>query len=615
MRQQDDNTKYFHRLATERRRKIYIGAIKVDGVMTYNEKEIKEGIVQFFQNIFQTQAARNVSTDFMYFNQVSEDQNTFLECDITEDECLTSMKILGQAKAPGPDGFPISLYVLKDTIEEVKYLRPISLVHGVYKIISKILTDRLKNILLDIISSQQTAFLKKRQILDGVLVANELIDSRIRSGRPGILVKVDFEKAFDHVNWVFLDEIMEKMGFGDKWRGWIKCFVEALSFMIKQAQDNGLISGFQVAEGSTVVSIADDTQIFLDVDTSHVENLRILLLSFEQLTGLKINFAKSEIFGVGYTGDIAQFSSILGCYNSVLPTKYLGLPMGDKSGGVAKWEMVIEKFIKYLAGWKKTTLNRAGKIALINSVFASLPVYYMSLFFMPASVAKKLGKIMSNFLWNDNKGKKKMKLVKWPAFCRRRKFGGLGVKKIKTMNKALLTKWLWRFSTEDNVLWKDIIDEKYGVEQLGWFSKIPKITYERSLWKGIMNCSAIFKNHIKFKVNSSRNTSFWKDRWLLDIPLCLKFPHMFAISRSKDLTVAEVFNVNEAEWNLLLPRRMSPAVRLEFSELQNNLQGLVLNSNAKDEILWSINSKGQFSVKSTYDTLANNDYDPAQQHI
>lgn len=89
----------------------------------------------------------------------------------------------------------IALIPKKDTVEEIKDLRPISLVHGVYKIISKVLGERFKSTFSSIIFSEQTAFIKKRQILDGVLVANELIDSRIRSGKPGLLCKIDFENA------------------------------------------------------------------------------------------------------------------------------------------------------------------------------------------------------------------------------------------------------------------------------------------------------------------------------------------------------------------------------------------------------------------------------------
>ncbi|XP_026384636.1 uncharacterized protein LOC113280196 [Papaver somniferum] len=181
------------------------------------------------------------------------------------------------------------------------------------------------------------------------------------------------------------------MGFGDKWRSWMKCCVElvrfsilvngsstcyfkskkgirqgdhlspflfllvgeALSYMIKQAQEQGLISGFQVAANGTSVShmqFADDTLIFLDADMDQIKNLRLLILSFEQLTGLKINFAKSAIYGVGYDGDIEQFSSFLGCYTGVLPTTYLGLPLGDKSGGYLKWDKVIESLKSWQVG-------------------------------------------------------------------------------------------------------------------------------------------------------------------------------------------------------------------------------------------------------------------------
>ncbi|XP_026377779.1 uncharacterized protein LOC113272088 [Papaver somniferum] len=118
---------------------------------------------------------------------------------------------------------------------------------------------------------------------------------------------------------------------------------EALSYMIQQAQEQGLIIGFQTAEGDKLIShlqFADDTLIFMDVEQ--------------------------------------------------LPTTYLGLPLGDKSGGVAKWDKVIDKFNACLPGWKKPHLNRAGKITLINNVLASLPVYYVSLFVMHVSVAKKI---------------------------------------------------------------------------------------------------------------------------------------------------------------------------------------------------------------------------------
>jgi len=96
------------------------------------------------------------------------------------------------------------------------------LVDGVYKIIFKILANRFKSILGKIISNSQNAFIGGWQILDSVLIANECLDSQIRSGESELLCKLDLEKAYDHVNWTFLIYLLQLCGFGEKWRAWIE---------------------------------------------------------------------------------------------------------------------------------------------------------------------------------------------------------------------------------------------------------------------------------------------------------------------------------------------------------------------------------------------------------
>ena len=94
--------------------------------------------------------------------------------------------------------------------------RPISLVGSLYKLLAKVLANRLKKVMGKVVSSIQSAFIEGRQILDAALIANEVIDSLLKRKESGVLCKLDLEKAYDHINWDFLLSVMQKMGFGEK---------------------------------------------------------------------------------------------------------------------------------------------------------------------------------------------------------------------------------------------------------------------------------------------------------------------------------------------------------------------------------------------------------------
>ncbi|RVW59956.1 putative ribonuclease H protein [Vitis vinifera] len=279
---------------------------------------------------------------------------------------------------------------------------------------AKVLANRLKRVLNKVVAPTQNAFVMGRQILDASLIANEVIDSWQKRKEKGLICKLDIEKAYDSINWKFLLKTLHKMaGFfpsskglrqGDPLSPYLFVLgMEVLDALIRRAVAGGYLSG---------CSIKGDRR----------HNLKISHLFFAD------------------------------------DTMCSGLRIKPPS----VWDGVEEKVRRRLARWKRQYISKGGRITLIRSVLASMPIYHMSLFRMPKSVARRLDKVQRDFLWGGGSEEKKAHLIKWEAICEDKSKGGLGLRKLVLLNKALLGKWVWRFAIDRDDLWKQVIIAKYG---------------------------------------------------------------------------------------------------------------------------------------------------------
>ena len=449
-----------------------------NGTLVEGVENVRNAVFAHFRAHFQLAQTHRPSMEALAFRTLSFHDGACLVKPFTEEEVRVAVWDVNSYKCPGPDGITfgfikdfwdmlqddvmrflvefhrngrlskginstfIALIPKVDNPHRLNDFRPISLVGSLYKILAKVLANRLRSVIGLVISDSQSAFIKGRQILDGILVANEIVDEARKLRKELILFKVDFAKAYDTVDWGYLDEVMIKMGFPSLWRKWINECVgtatalvlvngsptdefplgrglrqgdplspflfllaaEGFNVLMESLIRNNLYSGYQVGNnaGTTVshLQFADDTLILGDKSWANIRAMRAILLLFQSLSGLKVNFSKSCLVGVNVASSwLSEAAMVLNCKVGSVPFVYLGMPIGGNPRRLSFWELLLNRIKSRLLGWSSKHLSFGGRLILLKSVLSSLPVYALSFFKAPTGIISSIESLFNCFFW------------------------------------------------------------------------------------------------------------------------------------------------------------------------------------------------------------------------
>jgi len=214
--------------------------------------------------------------------------------------------------------------------------------------------------------------------------------------------------------------------------------------------------------GLSHLQYADDTIIFLKDNETNYENLKFLLLCYESMSGMKINYNKSEVFAIGIEQvEIDRIAAIFGCKVGAFPIIYLGLPVSDRKLSKNQLSFMEQKVANRLRSWKCDTLSSGGKAILLQSCLSSIPLYTMSVYLLYEGNYQQLNTLRSRFFWQGTRKKKKYHMVKWEALSRPKESGGLGFMDVRAMNVCLLSKWIDKLERGDESMCCELLRKKY----------------------------------------------------------------------------------------------------------------------------------------------------------
>jgi hypothetical protein len=671
----DKNSKYFHACVNQRRKNNQIKQIQNRlGVVCREQETIEEAFVDYFKTLFQATRIENVEKCLVGMeSRITDEMNEHLLQPCTPEEVSQALQQMGPLKAPGPDGFSADFYqqnwgtvgdevcraiskfisigvmdleinathiVLvpkKPKPTSVSDFRPISLCNVIYKLTSKVLANRLKGVLPFIISANQSAFIPGRLISDNILAAYETLHSMQNHhwGKVGhVAVKLDMSKAYDRVEWRFLDEVMRRMGFARKWRELImQCIqsvnfsvlingqksenfqpsrgirqgdplspylfiicAEALSNLLAQAENSGWLSGVPTSPKGPCLNhlfFADDSLLFCRAISRDWGRLSNLLECYERASGQLLNKEKTSLFFSRNTSQDAReyIQRLSGVPSTQRYDKYLGLPALVGKSRVREFQNIKDRVWKKLHDWKTKFLSQAGKEILLKAVIQAIPTYSMSVFLLPQKLCMDINSMMQKFWWGHKENDSKIHWMSWKKLGSSKSNGGMGFRDLRCFNTALLAKQGWRLLHNPHSLAGQILKAKYfpRVDFLGAsLGRRPSFA-----WRSIMSSKDLIQEGMKWRIGNGNLVKIWGDKWL-PTPTTYKVQSPITIL-PEEAVVRTLIDDESRGWKKAL-------VNSVFSKEEADIIFSIPLSKYgnPDMLIWRGSSNGEFTVRSAY---------------
>jgi len=654
----DGNTRFFHQSLKEKRGRAYIHSVSNMHGVYKHEEEVADAFIEYFRSILGEEDPSVQPSMELYpvAHRLSIQESLHMIRPITDDDIKNAMFSIGNNKAPGSDGFPAKFYKvawgilgidvlvairnffytyrlskeLNHTIialipkvpnaSSVTEFRPISCCNVLFKCITKIIVNRMKDSLNSLISPSQSAFIQGRKIVDNILMAHELVVGYQRiGGPPRCAFKIDIRKAYDMVSWKYVINMLNAMGFHPALVRWIEELISHPSYSIVingkpegffkgrrgirqgdplspylftivmegfsrifrqcmlEANDFGFHYGCEELE-LTHLCFADDLFVFTRGDVPSVEVLKRALHIFKVKSGLTPSLEKSDIFFGGVDNNTrVAIRECLPFREGTFPIRYLGVPLSPARLSNSDFQPLVIKVRDRIHNWKSKFLSFGGRCQLIISVLQSLQLYWMGVFLLPSGIIHDLESLFRRFLWAQGEQVQGKCRLPWDVVCTSKHHGGLGFRKLSMWNRCILATHLWDILRNRSSLWVRWISLHRIHNASLWSARIDN----RWTWifRRIMSLRDQFRPFFLVDIGDGRNTQAWDDTWLRMGRLegFISFRLFTAAGFSRSSTVSDVARTLHGAWPNSWIARDSRLVHCIIPEL---------HLNRRDEFCW-----------------------------